>query len=67
MAAGDVYTIYSKTSKRKETIDMRECVVIDGVRSANARAHKDKGWFRNVRPEELLIACYKALFERNPG
>lgn len=46
---------------------MRECVVIDGVRSANARAHKDKGWFRNVRPEELLIACYKALFERNPG
>ncbi len=45
---------------------MRECVVIDGVRSANARAHKDKGWFRNVRPENLLIACYKALFERNP-
>ena len=45
---------------------MKECVVIDGVRSANARAHKDKGWFRNVRPEELLIQVYKALFERNP-
>ena len=45
---------------------MKECVVIDGVRSANARAHKDKGWFRNVRPEDLLIQVYKALFERNP-
>ncbi len=45
---------------------MKECVVIDGVRSANARAHKDKGWFRNVRPEELLIKVYQALFERNP-
>ena len=45
---------------------MRECVVIDGVRSANARAHKDKGWFRNVRPEQLLIKVYQALFERNP-
>ncbi len=46
---------------------MKECVVIDGVRSANARAHKDKGWFRNVRPDELLIKVYQALFERNPA
>ncbi len=45
---------------------MKECVVVDGVRSANVRAHKDKGWFRNVRPETFLIACYQALFERNP-
>jgi acetyl-CoA acetyltransferase len=45
---------------------MKECVVIDGVRSANARAHKEKGWFRNVRPEQLLIKVYQALFERNP-
>lgn len=45
---------------------MRECVIIDGVRSANARAHKEKGWFRNVRPEQLLIKVYQALFERNP-
>ena len=45
---------------------MKECVIIDGVRSANARAHKEKGWFRNVRPEQLLINIYKALFERNP-
>ncbi len=45
---------------------MKECVIIDGVRTANARAHAEKGWFRTVRPEDLLIASYKAIFERNP-
>lgn len=45
---------------------MRECVIIDGIRTANARAHKEKGWFRNIRPEDLLIKVYAALFERNP-
>lgn len=45
---------------------IRECVVIDGVRTANARAHKEKGWFRNWRPDELLAETYKALFARNP-
>ncbi len=45
---------------------MEECVIVDGVRTANARAHPEKGWFRKARPEHLLIAVYKALFERNP-
>ncbi|TYO96178.1 thiolase family protein [Desulfallas thermosapovorans] len=45
---------------------MRECVIIDGLRTANARAHKDKGWFRNKTPDELLTAVYDALFARNP-
>ncbi len=44
----------------------RECVFIDGVRTANARAHNEKGWFRKVRPDELLTAVYTALFQRNP-
>jgi acetyl-CoA acyltransferase len=44
---------------------MKECVFIDGVRTANARAHVEKGWFRKVRPDELLTAVYNALFERN--
>ncbi|MBN2569522.1 MAG: thiolase family protein [Deltaproteobacteria bacterium] len=44
---------------------MKECVIIDGVRTANARAHAEKGWFRNVRPDEMLIKVYEALFERN--
>ena len=45
---------------------MKEVVLVDGVRSANGRAHKDKGWFRNRTPDELLTACYDALFARNP-
>ncbi|HMK66566.1 MAG TPA: thiolase family protein [Thermodesulfobacteriota bacterium] len=45
---------------------MKECVFIDGIRTANARAHNEKGWFRSVRPDEMLSALYKALFERNP-
>ena len=45
---------------------MKECVIVDGMRTANARAHAEKGWFRSVRPDELLVAVYKALFERNP-
>lgn len=45
---------------------MKECVIIDGVRTANVRAHAEKGWFKNVRPEILLKAVYEALFARNP-
>ncbi len=46
---------------------MRECVFIDGVRTPNGRAHREKGWFRNIRPDELLSEVYTALFQRNPG
>jgi len=46
---------------------MRQCVIIDGLRTANARAHKEKGWFRKAKPDELLNAVYKGLFERNPS
>ena len=44
---------------------VRECVFIDGVRTANVRAHNEKGWFKDVRPDELMTAVYNALFERN--
>ncbi|MGI6548754.1 MAG: thiolase family protein [Syntrophomonadales bacterium] len=45
---------------------MKEVVLVDGVRSPNGRAHAEKGWFRNRMPDELLVACYHALFARNP-
>ncbi|MFH2099378.1 MAG: thiolase family protein, partial [Pseudomonadota bacterium] len=45
---------------------MKECVFIDGVRTPNGRAHAEKGWFRNLRPDDLLGEVYKALFARNP-
>ena len=43
---------------------MREVVIVDGVRTPIARAHKEKGWFRNTRPDDLAVACVKALLER---
>ncbi len=46
--------------------EMRECVLVDGVRTANTRAHLEKGWFRKLRPDELLTYVYEALFKRNP-
>lgn len=45
---------------------MRECVIIDGVRSPNSRAHNEKGWFRALRPDEVLTRVYDGLFARNP-
>jgi len=46
--------------------ELKECVLVDGVRTPNFRAHAEKGWARNLRPDELLTYVYKALFERNP-
>ncbi|MBN2158506.1 MAG: thiolase family protein [Spirochaetes bacterium] len=44
---------------------MEEAVFIDGVRTPNGRAHKEKGWFRNIRPDEMLSVVYEAIFNRN--
>ncbi len=45
---------------------MKECVIIDGVRTANVRAHAEKGWLRNVRPDDLLGIVYQEIFKKNP-
>ncbi len=45
---------------------MKECVIIDGVRSPNARAHLEKGWLRSTTPDVMLTNVYDALFKRNP-
>jgi len=44
---------------------LQECVFVDGIRTPNARAHAEKGWFRDVRPDELLTVLYNAIFKRN--
>ncbi len=44
---------------------MEEAVFIDGVRTPNGRAHREKGWFRKQRPDELLTFVYEGLFARN--
>src|SRR5438874_3815943 len=46
------------------TSPMKSAVVIDCVRTPIGRAHKEKGWFRDVRSDDLAVACLKALLER---
>src|SRR5262245_18306077 len=43
---------------------MRQAVIIDAVRSPIARAHADKGWFRDVRADDLSADIMKALLDR---
>jgi acetyl-CoA acyltransferase len=43
---------------------MKNAVVVDCVRTPIGRAHKEKGWFRDVRSDDLAVACVKAIVER---
>jgi acetyl-CoA acyltransferase len=43
---------------------MKTAVIIDAVRTPIGRAHKDKGYFRDVRSDDLAVACLKAVVER---
>lgn len=43
---------------------MKTAVIIDAVRTPIGRAHKEKGYFRDVRSDDLAVACVRALVER---
>ncbi|HVC97415.1 MAG TPA: acetyl-CoA C-acyltransferase FadA [Pirellulales bacterium] len=43
---------------------MKRAVVIECLRTAIGRAHKDKGVFRDVRSDDLAVTVVKALVER---
>jgi acetyl-CoA acyltransferase len=43
---------------------MKSAVVIDCLRTPIGRAHKEKGFFRNVRSDDLAVHCIKALIQR---
>jgi acetyl-CoA acetyltransferase family protein len=42
----------------------REAVIVEAARTPIGRGHREKGWFREVHPNELLGATYKAVIER---
>jgi acetyl-CoA acyltransferase len=42
----------------------REVVIVEAARTPIGRGHASKGWFRDVHPNELLGATYKAVIER---
>ncbi|MBS0210700.1 MAG: acetyl-CoA C-acyltransferase [Planctomycetes bacterium] len=43
---------------------MSHAVIVDAVRTPVGRAHAEKGWFRNVRSDDLAVAVVKAIVER---
>src|SRR5579862_1356139 len=45
---------------------MRQAVVIEAVRTPIARAHAEKGNFRDVRADDLSADMMRALLERVP-
>ena len=46
---------------------MRDVVIIDAVRTPIGRAGRDQAYFKDVRGDELGIACVKRLLERTPA
>jgi acetyl-CoA acetyltransferase family protein len=42
----------------------REVVIVEAARTPIGRGHPTKGWFRDIHPNELLGAAYKAVIER---
>ena len=43
---------------------MSPAVVVDCVRTPIDRAHRAKGWFRDVRSDDLAVACIQSIVER---
>lgn len=43
---------------------MRQAVIIQAVRTPIGRAHPEKGWYRDVRADDLSADLMKALLER---
>ncbi len=43
---------------------MKNAVVVDCVRTPIGRAHAERGWFRDVRSDDLAVDVIKALIER---
>jgi acetyl-CoA acetyltransferase family protein len=45
---------------------VREVVVVDGVRTPIGRAGKDKGYYKDIRADDLAVHCIRRLLEKNP-
>ncbi|HTW87149.1 MAG TPA: thiolase family protein [Candidatus Binataceae bacterium] len=45
---------------------MREVVIVDGIRTAIARAGADRSYFKTIRADDLAVFCVRDLLQRNP-
>ncbi|HEY6396848.1 MAG TPA: thiolase family protein, partial [Solirubrobacteraceae bacterium] len=42
----------------------REVVIVEAVRTPIGRGHKEKGYYKDIHPNELLGRCFSAVIER---
>ena len=47
-------------------MDLSKAFIVDAVRTPVARAHTEKGWFKNIRSDELGVLVLRALLRRVP-
>jgi acetyl-CoA acetyltransferase family protein len=52
------------TSRNGDRRSGREVVIVEAARTPVGRGHHEKGWFRDVHPNQLLGASYRAVIER---
>jgi acetyl-CoA acyltransferase len=45
----------------------REVVIVEAVRTPVGRGHPEKGYFRDIHPNELLGTCYLEVIARAWG
>jgi acetyl-CoA acyltransferase len=45
---------------------MREVVIVDAIRTPIGRAGRDQAYYKEVRGDDLGVACIKRLLEQNP-
>ncbi len=45
---------------------MREVVIVDGVRTPIGKAGREKGYYKDVRADDLAVNCVRRLLEKNP-
>ena len=45
---------------------MREVVIVDGVRTPIGKAGREKGYYKDIRSDDLAVNCVRRLLEKNP-
>jgi acetyl-CoA acyltransferase len=43
----------------------REVLIAEAVRTPIGRSHPERGWYRDVHPNAILLACYRELLARS--
>src|SRR6478672_10230956 len=58
--------VYNKPMSRANSARWqgREVVIVGAARTPIGRGHREKGWFRDIHPNELLGAAYRGVIDR---